>query len=414
MSFHRHRIALSLGVLLLVSGLSPTALAQQDECANPVKAKVYAIDQPFFLNRLGAMMPEGMVFALARDVVTLDQSKCQSGQYCPKYALRPGKRPRPLVLRVNQGQCLQIEFTNHLSELVAPVPGICLKTGTVDGKTVCVERVQPATRHASIHVAGMQMVEAISDDGSFVGVNNGPPCAGNKAGDTTPCGSLAAPGGTITYLLRATHQGTFLLNSEGAAWGGLNQPNDGAQVTAGLFGAVHVEPPKSIWLRSQITHDEMMQALDKKQGNNGFSPTGQPFLDFKSPVLRMLDANNEIVHSDLTAVIAGPEPSYMFPDDPNDPNTSKVPYEPRRREPFREFTIEYHELNDAQQAFPIFDYQKAALTRTLQAAGDAFAINYGSGGIGAEILANRFGLGPMNSCADCRFEEFFLSSWTVG
>jgi manganese oxidase len=398
MSFHRHRIALSLGVLLLISGLAPGAEAQEG-CARTITAKVYAIDQPFFLNRLGAMMPEGMVFALARDVVPVDPSTCPSGQYCPKFRLRDGKRPRPLVLRANVGDCLSIEFTNHLSELVAPVPGICLKTETIDGKLVCTERVQPATRQASIHVAGMQMVSTIADDGSYVGVN---------------ASSLAAPGQSRTYVLRATAQGTFLLNSEGAAWGGLNLPNDGAQVTAGLFGAVNVEPSGAVWLRSQITHAEMMAAIDKTKGNNGFTPAGQPLLDFSSPVLQMLSPTNEIIYSDLTAVIAGPkENGYMFPNT-DDPNTSPVPYVPDRTEPFREFTVEYHELNDSQQAFPVFNYQKAALTRTLQAAGDAFAINYGSGGIGAEILANRFGLGPMNSCADCRFEEFFLSSWTVG
>src|SRR3712207_8052796 len=53
---------------------------------------------------------------------------------------------------------------------------------------------------------------------SFTGVN--PP-------------SIIAPGQTTTYVLRATAQGTFLLNSLGAAWGGLDQPVDGAQQTAG-------------------------------------------------------------------------------------------------------------------------------------------------------------------------------------
>ena len=204
----------------------------------------------------------------------------------------------------------------------------------------------------------MQLVNTIDDDGSFVGVN------GN---------SLAAPGTSKTYLLRATAEGTFLLNSEGAPWGGLNQPNDGAQVTAGLFGAVNVEPAKSVWFRSQLTHEEMIGAVDKTKGNQGFSPTGQPFLDFNSPVLQIM-INNEIVASDLTAVISGPPPTYLFPAS-GDPNTSPVPYEPERRRPFREFTIEYHELNDAQQAFPIFDYANASLTSTLQASGDAFAIN---------------------------------------
>jgi len=45
---------------------------------------------------------------------------------------------------------------------------------------------------------------------------------------------------------------------------------------------------------------------------------------------------------------------------------------------------------------------------------DGFAINYGTGGIGAEVYANRIGVGPMGGCVDCKFEEFFLSAWSVG
>ncbi len=41
-------------------------------------------------------------------------------------------------------------------------------------------------------------------------------------------------------------------------------------------------------------------------------------------------------------------------------------------------------------------------------------INYGSGGIGSEIIANRLGVGPMHDCLSCAYEEFFLTSFTVG
>jgi len=34
--------------------------------------------------------------------------------------------------------------------------------------------------------------------------------------------------------------------------------------------------------------------------------------------------------------------------------------------------------------------------------------------VGAEILANRLGVGPMFNCTECKFEEFFLSSWAIG
>ena len=410
----RRRIFLCFGVLFLFTTLScaaypppaPTPMPEPEPgpvdqtptpppappppagCDRLITAKVFALDQPYFLNRLGAMLPEGMVYALERDVVA---SSCPSGQTCKpskgNARLRFGKRPRPIVLRANVGDCLSIEFTNLLSDVPADENGI--------------KGVQPSTRWASIHVAGMQNLNSISDDGSFVGVNPN---------------SLVPPGGQRTYVLKATAEGTFLLNSEGAAWGGLNQPNDGAQVTAGLFGCVNVEPKKAVWLRSQLTYAEMQMA---SKGNT--TTLGQPVLDYSSPVLHMLDpvpAPNvfryELVATDLTAIIAGPkENGYVFPES-NDPNTSPVPYEPQRRQPFREFSIMYHELNNAQQAFPIFEYPNASLTKTLQAGGEEFAINYGTGGIAAEILANRFGLGPMNSCADCRFEEFFLSSWTVG
>jgi hypothetical protein len=45
---------------------------------------------------------------------------------------------------------------------------------------------------------------------------------------------------------------------------------------------------------------------------------------------------------------------------------------------------------------------------------DSLAINYDPGGIGKNVYANRIGVGPMGSCDDCKFEEFFLSAWSIG
>ena len=64
-------------------------------------------------------------------------------------------------------------------------------------------------------------------------------------------------------------------------------------------------------------------------------------------------------------------------------------------------------------AFPGL-YSGADTVYVLGNGGEAFAINYGSAGIGSEILANRLGVGPEGGCVECRFEEFFLSSWAVG
>ncbi len=50
------------------------------------------------LNRLGATIPNAFVFALKADTIG-------SGN---KIQLRPGKRPRPIVLRANVGDCLRV------------------------------------------------------------------------------------------------------------------------------------------------------------------------------------------------------------------------------------------------------------------------------------------------------------------
>src|SRR5258708_18260787 len=102
----------------------------------------------------------------------------------------------------------------------------------------------------------------------------------------------------------------------------------------------------------------------------------------------MLDDNNEIIYTALTAIITGdPKNGYLFKDD-GQPQFFKNPVEPDRLQPYREFTIEYHELSDAVQAFPIFGRNvksgqpKSTLgSRTLQARGDALALEYHPGAL---------------------------------
>src|SRR2546430_5265469 len=110
------------------------ALPLGAQCVRTVKADVVALDQPFFYNRFGASNPAGMIFALRRDVVPINVAL---GLVAGNVRLRPDKRPRPLVLRMNVGDCLQIQFQN----LLGPAP-------VVDD--------QPATRTAAIHVIGLQ------------------------------------------------------------------------------------------------------------------------------------------------------------------------------------------------------------------------------------------------------------------
>jgi hypothetical protein len=131
-----------------------------------VKADVVAFDQVFFYNRMGALNPSGMIYALRRDVVPVDPAK---GLVAGNVRLRDGRRPRPLVLRMNVGDCLQVFFTN----LLAPTP---------------IDNDQPATRTAGVHAVGLQEVGSIASDGSNLGTN---------------VSSLVAPGGSTTYAFYA-------------------------------------------------------------------------------------------------------------------------------------------------------------------------------------------------------------------
>ena len=339
-------------------------------CSRTVKASVVALDQAIMYNRLGAVNPGGMIYALKSDVVAIDAAK---GIVAGNVRLRPDKRPRPIVLRMNSGDCLQITFTNLLTSLP--------------------HDDQPATRFAGVHVIGMELVGGITSDASNVGKN-------------VP--SLVGPGGTKIYTFTGTREGNNLMYSTAATTSG---EGDGGTLPMGLFGSVNVQAKGAEWYRSQVT------AADLKLAQTGTTPAGQPIINYDAvypvghpkagkPILKMLNGDT-IVHTDLNAIITGPNKG-RFP-----AGTFKLnPTEPDRERPFREFTVIYHDEIKAIQAFPQF--QDPVLKHTLHSVRDGFAINYGVAGVGAEILANRLGVGPMFQCTECKFEEFFLSSWTIG
>jgi manganese oxidase len=449
-------------ILLAVGGTAVQSQAQM--CKRTITADVAAFEQNLYFNRLGAMLPEGMLYALRSDLVS--NSSSSNGQSCagspnpcqPGHViLRPDKRPRPMVLRANVGDCLAITFTNYIAPLAPPA--------TPPGS-------QTYTRSAGIHVTGLELVGGINSDSSAVGAN---PAVGGGPG------SLVAPGQTGTYTYYAKAEGNYLLYSFDDA--------DPGQLASGLFGAVNVEPEGAEWYRSQVTHDqfqsvtfmvsqmpasnrelswkleprldqnkqqervmmggvqqnvqnlitEQIQPEDKHTttimpvvaGANGFVRTmsGHPLINYdamgpdQKPVLSMLNpphvaagGTGAIVYTDLTAIITGPYAD-RFPFNSNGPQFRNNPALPDRREPYREFSIFYHMNNQITQAFSAQYNPTNGVTgfgNTIGNGQDGFAINYGSGGIGSEILANRLGVGPEKDCVECKFEEFFLSSWAVG
>ncbi|MEN3371005.1 MAG: manganese oxidase [Verrucomicrobiota bacterium] len=227
-------------IVLLAFALGPPAWAKESPiiCNRTIKVQVVALDQPWMWNRLGAAQPGGMIYALARDVVTnMDGSPLPDDlknikdpkSLCGGVRLRDDKRARPLVLRANKGDCLEITFLNLLKE--DPV--------AADNRVPTMPKGVPGpTRWAGIHAAGMELVGDISSDSSRVGNNPS---------------SLAENGQTKIYKWYAAEEGTFLIYSAA-------DMESGYQAKEGLFGAIHVEPEGAEWYRSQITHDELDQA----------------------------------------------------------------------------------------------------------------------------------------------------------
>ena len=453
-------------------------MTQAAECARTVVADVVVLDQILPMNRLGAVQNAGQMFALVRDVVpesatptmdgwdggpySIDDLKAASG-----VRLRSGKRPRPIVLRANIGDCLQINFTNLFDTSRS------LDSGSL---------------YAGFHIAGLNLVNSISDDASWVGANPG------------ATGSFATPGETVTYTYYAGDEGVYYVYS-----GAGNEDNE---AETGLFGAVNVQPKTAEWYRSQVNEIDLriatfresqfpliggiptfespsgtfkMTLTQRMTGPEGsrvplvvggqqlyhltteiFSsqtvttttvvltqpdPFGNRFLNTQAsnhpiinyeatypasifgprggdPVLSMTkemvqgtDTTYHIMYSDLTAIITGPNAG-RFSMSYNSPLFYEHSASPDRRQPYREFTITYHEYPEAgptppqaTQAFPI-------MNEISYAAGlDGFGINYGFAAIGTEIIANRIHVGPEgihNDEVDLKFEEFFLSSWAVG
>ncbi|HKB66457.1 MAG TPA: hypothetical protein VKC61_11420 [Pyrinomonadaceae bacterium] len=384
-------------------------------CNRNIAADVVAMPQAIMLNRLGASIPDGLVFALRGDTLGSGSS----------IRLRDDKRPRPIALRANVGDCVTIRFTNA-------IPSKSFSTTKIPGAST-------GTTEVSLHVQGMQWLTGFSDDGSFVGTNNSSLASASTAPSPQPS---PMPPQTQVYHLYAKEEGTFLLYTMG------DTSTQGLQLERGLFGALNVEPQGAEWYRSQVTHEDLSLATKKDgSGHPKMTADGHPIVDYNAvypaghphagiPILAMLDGAGNVVHSDLTAIITGPKAGRFAgttgtnkPEPPcnaegnsalgptngkGDPLFCTNPAAPDRKQPYREITVMYHEALDAvtAQAFPVF--YNASMKTTLSAGKDAFAINYGTGGIAAEVYANRIGVGPMGSCVDCKFEEFFLSAWSVG
>jgi manganese oxidase len=426
-------VIIILALTVSIFRVQPARSAVSVGTSTCVKADIVAFEQAYLLNRFSAFVPAGMMYALRRDVVSQDGSAdLKPGQV----QLRSNKRPRPLVLRVNEGDCLEVTFTNLLAPALSEEGGIPLQNGkrlpnhaqamlgeqVKDGvgPTQMIENDAPRTRAASFHIAGLEIMPisdeqcplnvACGGDGSNVGLKKQQGVSFNIATSWETrakfnIGSLAMPGQTVVTRWRAANDGAYFAYSMGAPVGG---EGDGGQIGLGLFGSVNVEPLNSEWFRSQVTNGELSNVAGTVVGGKHKYMN----IDYRKkngdvPLLGILDAQKNIIHSDLNAIIVPP------PLASDHPSCKKQAYGARCGKSFREFTVIFHDEVHAQQAFPELEDEN----NPLHLIKDGMGINYGVSSMGSLLMSTpKLGknVGVAKNCPECRAEEFFLSSWANG
>lgn len=431
-----------------------------------VCADMVAIEQMLVYNRFGSFNPFGMIFALRRDVVPMVESGAgkpdcsqdtRTDQTAPTLTagavrLRDCHRPRPLVLRANVGDLLYLHVTNLLAPGSNSDPhprdlsrDFCKSGPTDDIRRAAVAkavsrdtRSDPAQGKALCPDAGVED-DALADAAAHA--SDWPRTRGLNLvaeglmplplpGESAPAGACfgldaVQPGQSFSCLYEVVQEGTHFFASRAAPAGG---EGDGGSITHGLFGAVLAERPGTRWYRSQVSAAAL---------NTAWTPVESPrharqgALNYEAaiggvPVLAMaraLDGGDfaaaravELVHADLNAIVwcdgtsdkaKGAMPLGCAADD--DPKAS--PTGEPRYDAYREFSVFFH---DELKSFYTRNFEELARFGQLAGVRDGFAINYGASGMGTMLLANRKGIGPAASCAECLYEEFFLSSWANG
>src|SRR5271165_5975243 len=226
---------LAAALLLLVAAAPAQENQKVKFSGRTVVAEVVALDQPFMVNRLGSSVPTGQIFALRTDVMPSDNNldplpsfdrEQDLSSYVGRVTLKQYKRPRPIVLRVNVGDILEIRFCNLLSG------------------------AKPTNRipeYAGFHIMGMNL---LSGPGEAPGTSSPPPLSSDSSYVGRNVNSFAKKGSIKVYRYFAAAEGTFIISSAA-------QPNQTLEIGNGLFGCAVVEPPQAEYYRSQVTRSDL-------------------------------------------------------------------------------------------------------------------------------------------------------------
>lgn len=166
--------------------------------------EIEAIELPIVYNKYGDHDPDGLLYVLKKDAERIREKALQNFHL---EVPQPYEEVRPLVIRANVGEKIIISFSHSLN------------------------------RALSIHVQGLRY-DVQTSDGSGVGYNK----------DSTTAHQ-------ITYTWYADREGVYLFHDMGDT----RSSEKGTNVH-GLFGAIIIEAPQSIWLDPE-TGNELESGL---------------------------------------------------------------------------------------------------------------------------------------------------------
>ena len=424
-------------------------------------ADIVSMDQMLVYNRFGSFNPYGMIYALRRDVVTvetpvkaMDADGCDgdlgiayhgAGLKAGQVRLRDCKRPRPLTLRARVGDILHVRLTNLLRERG---PGFsdtfCTAQKSDSGgpfgnlfhqlRQWVSEGDDVQSAHGEVSCEVPQPRPSGKPDGNWpqsrganmaiqgltaFGIENGQIV---EAHDACKGLDVIVPDTAVDCYYMVEREGPFFMASTGAPSGG---QGDGGSLTHGLFGAVNVQRQGTEFYRSQ-TSRATFDAVWKKQSEDGHARDAGAITDQgryqatardrvsgqDMPLLNMLrpvDGRLNTVDADAAARLGTYELVHsdlnaMIELPENDATGLRA---------FRELSVFFH---DELKTFYPRNFEELGDFAGGQLAGvrDGFAVNYGASGMGDMLLANRKGIGPAANCLECLYEEFFLTSWANG
>jgi hypothetical protein len=249
-------LAVVAGPTVFGQSLSKMASAQQahvqqapaaSECSAASYDRSYdvaAINLDIPYNRWGNVDPHGVAYVLQGDKKAVKNWHVKLGdtpETDPAEAGNRRLRPRPLVLRANEGECVKVDFTNELQD---------------EG-----EDGLPNNPRASMKVFGPSY-DVQTSDGAAAGFNE----------DTTVSND---PGeNKITYFWKAPDaEGNYLFRDAGATAG--SEANSGS-LSHGLYGSLAVEPGGSQWL-DPTTGDPLYEGA--KDHSRITKESGDPYID---------------------------------------------------------------------------------------------------------------------------------------